>query len=184
MLKQEEVVMVADNLLVRLVIALLQMLIGIGLSIGAVYVSLRIFDRLTHNLDEWKEMKKGNVAIGILLAGIILSIGIIIESGVSGITKVAIPGLTINYMLTAFVIGVINLVISLLAAVFAVFVAIKILDMITLDLHEIEELKKGNVAVAIMMAAVLVTVSFVIRGAVVGIIEIINALEILKLLGV
>lgn len=173
----------ADSFAPQLIIAVLQMVLGLGLSMGSVYISLKMFDKLTHNLDEWKEIKRGNLAVGILLGGIIISIAVIIESGVAGITNGIAPGMGVNLIIIGLVIGIINLLISIVAAVFAIAVAIRVLDLITIDLDEMEELKKGNTAVAVMMAAVLVAVSFVIRGAVSGILKVINAVEILKALG-
>ena len=53
-------------------------------------------------------------------------------------------------------------------AILSIYVAISILDKITVDIDEFKELKRGNVAIAIIMAAVLFAVSVVIRGAVVS----------------
>jgi uncharacterized membrane protein YjfL (UPF0719 family) len=61
---------------------------------------------------------------------------------------------------------VINLLLAILLAVFSIYIALWILDKITRGIDEIKELKRGNVAVAIMMAAVLLAVSFIIRSAV------------------
>ncbi len=173
-----------DGFGMQLVIALAQLLIGLVFSMGSVYIALKMFDRFTYSLDEWKEIKRGNVAIGILLGGIVLSIAIIIEGGVSSITKSVVPGMDPTVALIAFVIGILNLLISVLAAVLSVYVAIRVLDWITVDIDEMAELKKGNVAVAAMMVAVLLAISFVIKGAVAGITNVVNATEIFKLLGI
>lgn len=172
-----------DGFGMQLLIAVAQLILGLVLSMGSVYISLRMFDKFTGKLDEWKEMKKGNVAVGILLGAIVISIALIIESGVTGITRPIIPGADFTMALIGLTIGLFNLLMSVLAAVVSVYIAIRVLDWITVDIDEMAELKKGNTAVAIMMGAVLLAVSFVIRGAVAGIIQVMNAVEILKLLG-
>lgn len=172
-----------DNLGMQLVLALAQLVIGLVFSIGSIYISLKMFDKFTKDIDEWKEMKKGNVAVGLLLGGVIFSIAIIIESGVSGITRFVTPGMGLTPLVVGFVIGILNLLISVFAAVVSVYLAIRVLDWITTDIDEMAELKKGNVAVAVMMVGVLIAVSFVIRGAVAGILQVVNATDIIRLLG-
>ena len=48
--------------------------VGMGLSMGIV---IRVFDMLTPGLDEMAELRKGNVAVAIVLAAVILSFGIV-----------------------------------------------------------------------------------------------------------
>jgi uncharacterized membrane protein YjfL (UPF0719 family) len=45
---------------------------------------------LTKGVDEFEELKKGNVAIALMMAGVIVSTAIIIQSGVIGITSALI----------------------------------------------------------------------------------------------
>ena len=165
----------AYDFAIELVVAVAQFIVGLLFAMGGVYVALRLFDRFTGSMDEWKEMKKGNVAVGLLLGGIILSISIILESGVSSLTNAIVPGASVSALLMALIFGLANLLISIIAAVVSIYVAIKVLDWITTDIDEMAELKKGNVAVAIVMVAVLIAVSFVIRGAVNGITQLVSA---------
>ena len=169
----------ALDILPELAITLLQFVVGLVISMGAVYIALRTFDVFTKNLDEWKEMKKGNTAVGLLLGGIIVSISLVLERGVSTLTAPMTAGMEINTLLIALALGLVNLTVSLLASVFAIYVAMKVLDMITTDIDEMAELRKGNIAVAIMMVAVLIAVSFVVRGAVDGISSIFSSTELL-----
>ena len=156
------------TLFVGLLIAVVQLIVGLVLAIGSVYLGLRMFDKLTQGTDEMAELKKGNVAIAILLGAIIFAIANVVESGVSALTQNMTPNLSVMELLAALIIGIVNLFIGLVLAVFSIYVAISVLDKITVGIDEFRELRKGNVAVAIMMAAVLFAVSFVIRGAVAG----------------
>jgi uncharacterized membrane protein YjfL (UPF0719 family) len=157
-----------DSLAIGLVIALVQLVIGLALAMGSVYLGLKMFDKLTEGTDEMAELKKGNVAIAILLGAIIFSIANIVESGVSNLTQSIVPGLSFMQVMAALVIGAANLLIGLVLAIFSVYIAVNVLDKITVGIDEFKELRKGNVAVAIIMAAVLFAVSFVIKGAVAG----------------
>ena len=157
-----------ENLLIGIGIAVAQLAIGLLLAMGSVYLGIKMFDKLTEGIDEMKELQKGNVAVAILLGAIIISIASIVEGGVYGLTQSIIPGLTPMELSAALLIGVVNLIVGVILAILSIYVAISMLDKITADIDEFKELKRGNVAVAIMMAAVLLAVSFVIRGAVVS----------------
>ena len=155
-----------ENLLIGIGIAVAQLAIGLFLAMGSVYLGIKMFDKLTEGIDEMKELQKGNVAVAILLGAIILSIASVVEGGVYGLTQSIIPGLTPMELSAALLIGVVNLVLGVILAILSIYVAISMLDKITVGIDEFKELKRGNVAIAIMMAAVLFAVSFVIRGAV------------------
>jgi uncharacterized membrane protein YjfL (UPF0719 family) len=43
-------------------------------------------DKLTKEVDEFEEIKKGNVAVALEMAGIIIAVAVVIQSGVLGIT--------------------------------------------------------------------------------------------------
>jgi len=67
-------------------VAFLQLVLGIVLAIGAIYLALSILDRLTKGVEEFEEIKKGNVAVALEMAGVIIATAVIVQSGVIGIT--------------------------------------------------------------------------------------------------
>jgi uncharacterized membrane protein YjfL (UPF0719 family) len=154
------------GLMIDVGIAFLQLLVGLLLAMGSVYLGIKMFDKLTEGIDEIKELKRGNAAVAILLGAIIFSIANVVESGVYGLTQSVVPGLTTMELSAALVIGLVNLALGIVLAILSIYIAISILDKITIDIDEFRELKRGNVAIAIMMAAVILSVSFVIKGAV------------------
>lgn len=163
-----------DSAIIGVIAAIVQLIVGLALAMGSVYIGLKMFDRLTKNIDEWAEIKKGNVAVGIVMAAVIFAIANVVQSGVVQITSGLSTNQEVDKMLVALLIGFMNLAIGLIAAVVSVYIAIKVLDRITKDIEEMEELAKGNVAVAIVMAGVLIAVSFVIGSAVSGISNALN----------
>ncbi|VVB98782.1 Uncharacterised protein [uncultured archaeon] len=159
-----------ESIFVPLGLALVQLIIGLALAMVSVYLGLKMFDKMTEGTNEMAELKKGNVAIAILLGAIVFSIANVVEGGVAGLTNtmMLVPGLSPMEIAAALLIGVVNLALGLIFAIFSIYIAIYILDKITTDIDEFKELRRGNVAVAILMAAVLFAVSFVIKGAVTG----------------
>ncbi|MGE5379259.1 MAG: DUF350 domain-containing protein [Candidatus Saccharibacteria bacterium] len=161
--------MALDQAIVGIVAAIIQLVVGLALAMGSVYIGLKLFDRMTKGIDEWKEILKGNVAVGILMAAVIFSIANVVQSGVGSLLSNLGASQPMDQMLIDLVLGLVNLLIGLAAAIFSIWVALKVLDRITKDVDEMKELAKGNVAVAVIMAGVLLAVSFVIAAAVSGI---------------
>jgi len=155
--------------LVSIAAAVLQFVVGLALAMASVYIGLKMFDRLTKGVDEWQAIKNGNVAVGIVMAAVIISIATVVQSGVLQVTAHLGTDESIGDMLVGLGIGLINLLIGLVAAIIAIYIAVKTLDRITKDIDEMSEIAKGNVAVAVIMAGVLISVSFVISAAVSGV---------------
>jgi uncharacterized membrane protein YjfL (UPF0719 family) len=156
------------DFLLGLGIAFGQFFAGLVLALVTVYIGLKAFDRLTLGMDEMKEIKKGNVAVGILMASVVFAIAVVIQSGVAGLTD-AFVGKTVAQLPAAILIGLLQLAIGLLSAIVSTYLCIRILDVMTAEIDELSELKKGNVAVAVMMGGVLISVAFVVQAGVSGI---------------
>jgi uncharacterized membrane protein YjfL (UPF0719 family) len=67
--------------------SVIQLILGIILAVVAIYIALKILDKMTKGIDEFKELDKGNVAVALEMAGVIIAVAIIIQSGVMGITS-------------------------------------------------------------------------------------------------
>ncbi|MBI5051509.1 DUF350 domain-containing protein [Candidatus Micrarchaeota archaeon] len=147
-------------------IAFFKLFIGLLLSIGSVYLGIHMLNRLTNELEEWKEIKKGNFSVGVLLAGVILSIAVVIEGGVRNVMESITPAVSLSLLFASVIIASIKLFIGVLIAVFAVHLAIRVIDWLTPDINEMQELKKGNIAVAVVMASVMIAIAFVIKSSV------------------
>ena len=148
-------------------VGLIQLLIAILLAVVALYIGYSVFSKITKGIDEIQELKKGNVAVGIIIASIFFAIAIVIQSGVAGIAIGITNALSGNWysLLAAFI----QLILGILLAVATIYLALNILDRLTKGIDEFDELKKGNVAVALMMAGVIVATAVIIQSGVVGI---------------
>lgn len=62
------------------------------LAVGAMSFSLRVFGRLTRSyMRAGKELEHGNVAVGLLLSGVVFVVGMYIGEGVEALAKAVIP---------------------------------------------------------------------------------------------
>lgn len=163
--------------LVDLIVAALKIIAELALTAGAIYSGISLFDRLTPGLDEWKEIRKGNPAVALLVAALTLAIVLLVSARIGDFVFYIQPDLPPLLSVKLLAIMFINYVLGLLAAVLIAFVTINLIDRITPDLEELSELKKGNLAVAMILAVALVLVMIGAGSSVETLFTIIKDLE-------
>ncbi|MCX9026309.1 MAG: DUF350 domain-containing protein [Candidatus Methanoperedens sp.] len=160
---------------INAVVGIIQLVISIILAVVALYIGFSVFGKITKGIDEQKELAKGNTAIGILVASVFFAIGIVVQSGVTGISsgikaaQASAGGILSAGGLVAIGMGILQLILGIVLAIAAIYLALNILDKLTKGIEEFEELKKGNVAVALEMAGVIITTAVIIQSGVAGI---------------
>jgi uncharacterized membrane protein YjfL (UPF0719 family) len=152
---------------------LFQLIISIIFAVAALYLAFSVLGGITRHFDGEKELARGNTAAGIIVASVFVSIAIIVQSGVIGLTvginKAINAGVFSADGLTAISIAAIQLILGVILAVIAIKLAIIILDRLTKEFDEFEEIRKGNIAVAIKMAGVIIAVAVIVQSGVIGI---------------
>ncbi|MDD1714065.1 MAG: DUF350 domain-containing protein [Methanoregulaceae archaeon] len=148
-------------------VGLIQLLVAIILAVVALYIGYSVFSRITKGIEEEKELMKGNTAVGILIASIFFAIAIVVQSGIAGISIGITKALSGDWF--SLIAAIIQLVLGIILAIVAIYLALSVLDRLTKGVNEFEEIKKGNVAVALMMAGVIVATALIIQSGVVGI---------------
>ena len=160
-------------LLVNAIVGLVQLIIAVIFSVIALYIGFKTLARITKNIDQEKELAKGNPAVGIIVAAVFVAIGLVVQSGVSGlavgINTAASVGLLSFEGLFSIAAAFIQLILGIVLAIAAIYLAIYILDRLTHKVDQFDEIKKGNVAVALEMAGVIIAVAVVIQSGVLGI---------------
>ncbi len=160
-------------ILVNAVVGIIQLIIAVILAVVALYIGFSVFGKITKDVDEQKELAKGNAAFGIVIAAIFVAIAVVVQSGVAGISvgisKASAFGfLSVDGMI-AICVAIIQLILGVLLAIGAIYLALNVLDKLTQGVEEFEELKKGNIAVALEMAGVIIAVALIIQSGIVGI---------------
>jgi uncharacterized membrane protein YjfL (UPF0719 family) len=160
-------------LLANAVVGLIQLLISIIFAVIALYIGFAVLSKINKNIDEEKELAKGNAAVGIIVAAVFVAIALVVQSGVSGLSvginkALSVGLLSVDGML-AIGISFVQLILGIVLAVGAIYLALNILDKLTKGVEEFEEIKKGNVAVALEMGGVIIAVAVIIQSGVIGI---------------
>ena len=149
-----------------IITGIIQLIISIALAVLSLYIGFGIIGNIG-KIDEEEEISRGNVAVGILVASIFISISLVVQSGVAGVSvglKNALAG-----DLYPLVAGILQLILGVILAVAAIYLALNVFDKLTKEIDEFKEIEKGNVAVAIELAGVIITVGLIIQSGVLGI---------------
>ncbi|MFH1750152.1 MAG: DUF350 domain-containing protein [Candidatus Micrarchaeota archaeon] len=139
----------------------LRLVIAIVFAVVAQYLAIKIFDQMTTGIDELEELKKGNLAVGVVLASVIISVAMIISGGVARIVPQNFNFGSVDFWGTLAA-GTLSLMVAIVFAVVAQFVALKIFDSMTQGIDEQKELKKGNLAIGVLLAAVIFATALVV----------------------
>jgi uncharacterized membrane protein YjfL (UPF0719 family) len=126
---------------------------------------------MTKDIDEMAELKKGNVAIAIILVSLLLSIATIVGKGVYQFEEIFSQPLSPQMFVIALIMAVLRIIVLILITVLAIFTAIKVIDTMTVEINELREIKRGNVAIALILAAVIYVIAFIVSNALMGIEE-------------
>ncbi|MCU0632199.1 MAG: DUF350 domain-containing protein [Methanolinea sp.] len=155
------------------VIGIIQLVIAILLAVVALYIGFSVLSRITKGMDEEKELARGNPAVGIIIASVFFAIALVVQSGVSGISVGISKALSVGILsadgITAIGVAFLQLVLGIVLAIGAIYLALNILDKLTKGVNEFEEIRKGNVAVALEMAGVIIATAVIIQSGVIGI---------------
>lgn len=158
------------ELIAKLIIWLIQLVIGLVIAMGSIYMAIRMLNTLTHGIDEEEELKKGNAAVGIMMLGVIIATALVVSSGVVGLTQAvtSVSGANLMDYVVPIIFGLIQLAAGVGFAAISIFLAFNIWDKMTTKIDEKAELLRGNVAVGIVMAGIFIAVALVVREGVSG----------------
>jgi uncharacterized membrane protein YjfL (UPF0719 family) len=128
------------------------------------FLSVWLFERTTRDIDEWAQLRQGNLAVGIVMAAIIVAVGIIVRPALQE------PLINIDAgrarPLYELMVNAVGLLVALFLAIVAVGFSVWLFTRLTTDLDEWTELAEGNRAVAVLMAGVIVAIAVLTATAV------------------
>jgi uncharacterized membrane protein YjfL (UPF0719 family) len=151
--------------------AIIKVLIGVVLAVVAVNIGLVLFEKITTmgkmgKLNILKELEQGNAAVAILMIGVILAIAIVIRSGIVSLTKITV--FDMNYIWSV-VWGFVQMILSIVIAIASIYIALWVLKRFMEEKDVIEDIDNGNIAMAIVVAGIVISIAYIIEAAVAGI---------------
>jgi uncharacterized membrane protein YjfL (UPF0719 family) len=153
-----------------LFLALFEFVLSAGLGLLVVYVNYRMFIATNRDYDAEAEIKKGNLGVAILLSALVISAGLVVREGVFPVVNlvrlyVTSPIAYVNgFQLALLILGHLGLV--FVVAVYTFSLSLRFWGRLTAHLNNGEELRKGNVAVGVVLAGVVAVMALFISDGV------------------
>jgi uncharacterized membrane protein YjfL (UPF0719 family) len=155
----------------RIIVSLFQFALMVLMSGFVIAITYRIFIKANPDFHMGEEIKKGNTAVGILVSAILISASYILMAGTdSSISMFRMhmlaPSSENESLLKILGLIVAHLSISMLLAVVTISVTLRMFGRLEKELRAGKELQKGNVAVGILLSAVVLISSMYVREGV------------------
>ena len=155
----------------RVIVSLFNFTLMVVMSAFVIALTYRIFVKANPDFHMGQEIKKGNVAVGILMAAILLSASYILMAGTeSSIAMFRMhmlaPSEENESILRILGLIVAHLAVSMALAVVSISVTLRMFGRLEKELRAGKELQNGNLAVGVLLAAVVVISSMYVREGV------------------
>ncbi|HNW45575.1 MAG TPA: DUF350 domain-containing protein [Elusimicrobiales bacterium] len=149
----------------RLLTSFFEFALSVVMSGFIIYLTYRVFIKANPDFDMEAEIKKGNVAVGTLVSVILLSASLILQKGLGSVVSmfrlyVSAPGENSLGLGKLALLSVAHLGLAMLLAVITISVTLRLFGkLVRKHMHAGEELEKGNLAVGLVLSAVVLIAS-------------------------
>jgi uncharacterized membrane protein YjfL (UPF0719 family) len=147
------------------------LILSVLLAVVVIQLGFVLFQHLTVRINEGEELRNNNVAVAILSGAYVLSLGLIVKSALAPVLQTFFLMLYGDqYSAGEIFMGagamLLQVLAALLIAVLALMLGLGIFSRLTKHLDEFAEIRNNNIAVAIVLAAILVTFALFIEEGV------------------
>jgi uncharacterized membrane protein YjfL (UPF0719 family) len=155
----------------RVIVSLFDFILMVVMSAFVIALTYRVFVKANPDFDMGVEIKKGNVATGILVATILLSASYILMAGTESSVQMfrmhmLAPSAENESLLDIFLLILAHLTVSMTLAVISISVTLRMFGRLTREMQAGKELQKGNVAVGVLLSGVVLVSSLYVREGV------------------
>lgn len=148
--------------MIDIVIGLFELVLAVFLGILTTWFAFCRFARLTRDFEETSELKKNNIAVGILLGSTVLSVAFVVKETsdpvVSSLQTAVREGLSFVGALKVAAIGVGAIALAMVMSLAGIWLALRVFLRLTRDIDELAEIRANNIAVAIVLGSVVVVI--------------------------
>ena len=151
-----------------------QLVVALVLSAVATYLTFYLFQWFTRDLDEWQELRQGNPAVGVVLGAILIAVALILRPALSVNTASCDVGT--ERFLQIMLAEAVQLAVGLVLSVLILALVLYLFAALTRGIDEVQELKRGNLAVAGLFAGVVIAAALLVSQAIQDIMGLISSL--------
>ena len=143
----------------RLIVSVFEFMLAVLMSGFIISLTYRVFIKANPDFDMEEEIKKGNAAVGTLVAAILFAASMILQRGMGSVVSmfrmhISAPGESAMGLGKLALLSAAHLGLSMLLAVITISVTLRLFGRLVRSLHAGKELEKGNLAVGIVLASV------------------------------
>ncbi len=158
----------------RLMVSFFGLALAVIMTGLVIVITYKIFVKANPDFDMEEEIKKGNVAVGILMAAILFSASMILQKGMTSVVSmfrlyISAPAESTFCLWKIVLMSFGHLTMSMLLAFITIKVTLRLFGALDKELHAGRELQKGNVAVGILLASVVLVAALYVSEGVSGI---------------
>ena len=156
----------------RIIVAIFHFLLMVVSSGLVVTLTYRVFIGANPDFHMGNEIRDGNTATGVLVAAILYGASLIMMAGTQTSVEMfrmhmLAPGEATESLFNLFWIILAHMAVSLLLSVISISTTLRLFGRLTRrELHAGQELKRGNTAVGIVLASVVIVSSLYVRDGV------------------
>jgi uncharacterized membrane protein YjfL (UPF0719 family) len=159
------------NLLLLSVIHLIMAIfVGVFVLYFSYYLTKKIFGKKGYNIE------KNNLAFGVFMSAILLSVGIVVSSAYSPsmsllqiLQKTADSRLMLFFEFSKYFL--MFLAISLLVSFIIIVISVKLYTLLTRNIDELDEISKNNISIALITGIIVIVISIFAKDSMAMIIE-------------
>jgi uncharacterized membrane protein YjfL (UPF0719 family) len=137
-----------------------QFIVAIVAAAIVAYLSVWLFDKATRDLDEWNELRKGNVAVGVILGAMIIGVGIVLRPALAPLNLNLDAAATDAVVYRVLLHGV-QVLVGIVLAVVSLGLSLWLFTRLTGSIDEWAEIGRGNVAIAAVLAGVIIATALI-----------------------
>ena len=156
------------------IIGLIQLVISVVLAVVALYAGFFAFNRIAQGIDIEAELKRGNTAMGILIASVFIGMSVVVISCIQGIlvglNKIFADGILNMNDSSNVASSFLELFLGVLLAIGSIYLAIQVFAHLYRRNDMITAIENGNAPIAFIVAGMILAVSVIFRIGVLGIV--------------
>lgn len=155
--------------MINIVVGFIELIYTLFLAVITAWLAFTVFSKLTRDLDEIEEVKKNNIAVSVTLGSIIISVGLVVKKAafpaVATLQTVIDRGVSFFGIIQILGISLISALISIAVSLAGIWLAVKVFTGLTRNVDELTEIRKNNMAVAIIIGAIILLLGmFISQG--------------------
>ncbi|MDA3938739.1 MAG: DUF350 domain-containing protein [Spirochaetia bacterium] len=145
------------------------LLLSLLLGIFILFIGFKMFSGLSKNINEENEIKNNNIAVAILSGSFIFAMGIMMRSSVDPLIQSIFRAIFYNNSGISGIFGhlsiaLLQFIASLFISISSLWLGLKGFTWLSHNINEFEEIQKNNIAVAILMASIIITLALFLQN--------------------